>query len=345
MPACPLPPVSSPQSILAIIPVLLGLEPEASLVVIGADESPSQVQAIFRYDLHPPTRSVTVAKIAAHATGLLARNQLRVAAVVAYGPGPRIAPAADAVAGELRRAGVTLHDRLCVQDGRYWSSACHGPDHCPEQGVPLRLDGQLAAQLLAAGDSDTLRSRAALAATIAPATGPAAESMRQATVRAERRISEAAPRRHAMQQAYTEGLRAVRVAVAAYRRGGQITSDDQIARLAVPLTDLRVRDHAWAHMIPGHRAAHGRLWTDVVRRVPARYIPAPASLLAFTAWQEGNGSLASIAAERALAADPQYAMALVIVEALGAGAPPSAARPPLPAEGLQTSHANQDPDR
>ena len=103
--------------------------------------------------------------------------------------------------------------------------------------------------------------------------------------------------------------------------------------LSVTLTDLRVRDDAWARMDPDYSEVHRRLWTDVVRRACPEYVPAPASLLAFTAWQAGEGTLANIAIERALDADPQYSMALLLSDVIDAGVPPSEARLPMtPAE-------------
>ena len=140
-------------------------------------------------------------------------------------------------------------------------------------------------------------------------------------------------------------MRAVGEAIGVYRRGGRITGDDRLAWLAVSLADLRVRDDAWARMVPGQVQAHLRLWTDLVRRVPARYVPAPASLLAFTAWQAGNGALANVAAQRALAADPEYSMALLILEAIGAGIPPSAARLPMTPEEVAASYARTGPGK
>jgi hypothetical protein len=125
------------------------------------------------------------------------------------------------------------------------------------------------------------------------------------------------------------GRRAIRSAIAVYRGGGAISDPDQLAWLGVTLTDLRVRDDAWARMDPDFRAAHQRLWSDLVRHLPAAYVAAPAALLAFAAWQSGDGALASIAIERALEADPEYSMAKLIGRAVDAAIPPSAARPPL----------------
>jgi hypothetical protein len=138
----------------------------------------------------------------------------------------------------------------------------------------------------------------------------------------------------------TAGRRSVIDAIGIYRDGGRITEDDQFAWLTVVLADLRIRDDAWARMDPRYRTAHRQLWTDVVRRACPPYVPAPASLLAFTAWQSGDGALANIAIERAIAADPNYSMALLLSEAIESGLPPSAARLPMTPEEVDASYAH-----
>jgi hypothetical protein len=131
----------------------------------------------------------------------------------------------------------------------------------------------------------------------------------------------------------------VRQAVARYRRGADIKDHDEIAWLGFTLTDLRVRDDAWARMDPQFNEAHQRLWTDLLHQLPAEFTPAPAALLAFVAWQAGDGALASIAIERALDADPNYSMALLIADALHAGLPPSAARLSMSPKQVAASYA------
>src|SRR5690606_22288696 len=87
------------------------------------------------------------------------------------------------------------------------------------------------------------------------------------------------------------------------------------------LTSLRVRDHAWEAIRT--EQPHLRLWSDVTRRVEPSLAAAPASLLAFTAWRRGDGTLAQLALERALAADPGYSMALLLRDGISRGVPPS----------------------
>jgi hypothetical protein len=129
-----------------------------------------------------------------------------------------------------------------------------------------------------------------------------------------------------------------------YRDGGRFTSDYEIARITVALRDLRVRDDAWARMDPGHSGAHQRLWIDVVRRAQPGYVAPPAALLAFVAWQSGDGALANVALDRALADDPQYSMALLLRQVITAGAPPALARLPMTPEEVAASYVDRDAD-
>jgi len=177
--------------------------------------------------------------------------------------------------------------------------------------------------------------------------------MAQATTRAENRAADLVARsaRSGRQRGGTlrpvieNGLRAVSDAVRTYRSGERISGDDEIAWLTVTLADLRVRDDAWARMDPEHRESHQHLWTDVVRRAEPRYVPAPACLLAFTAWQAGDGALANVALARALESDPGYTMALLLLEAVGGGLPPSAARLPMTPEEVAASYATVEERR
>jgi hypothetical protein len=91
-------------------------------------------------------------------------------------------------------------------------------------------------------------------------------------------------------------------------------------------------------MDPDKVTAHLCLWTDLTRMARPGYVAAPASLLAFVAWQSGNGALANVALDRALADIPQYSMALLLRQAIDSGAPPSLARLPMTPEEVAASY-------
>jgi hypothetical protein len=97
-------------------------------------------------------------------------------------------------------------------------------------------------------------------------------------------------------------------------------------------------------MEPKYQQAHLRLWTDLTRRAQSGYVAAPASLLAFVAWQSGNGALANVALDRALADDPKYSMARLLRETIDAGVPPSMARLPMTPEQVAASYDSETSD-
>jgi hypothetical protein len=336
--------ISSVAGFLAVIPHLLGFHPSQSMVVVGLDARRGRVVLAFRYNLPDPPDAALARDIAEHAAAVLRKRRIRTAVAAGYGEGTLVTPVAEQVRAALRGAGIALRDLLRVQDGRYWSYVCTDPGCCPPDGVPFDASAHPAAAAMTAAGMRARPDRAALAGTVAPLTGQAAESMRQATERAVRRAAELIassplPNPWLVVEA---GREAVRAAIGIYRHGGQITDHDQLAWLSVTIADLRVRDDAWARMEPRYRADHQRLWTDVVRHAREPYVPAPASLLAFTAWQSGEGSLANVAIERALAADPEYSMAHLIGQALEAGLPPSAARLPMTPEEVEASYAGTE---
>jgi hypothetical protein len=345
--------VGSPAAVLAVVPHLLGFVPSKSLIVIGAGPPLDRINVTLRFDLPDPPSTRMARDIAKHAVSVLTGQRQALAVAIGYGPGPLVTPVADAIRESARRTGLQLRDVLRVESGRYWSYLCRNPDCCPPQGVPLDPRHPAGAAMDAAG-VPVLPDRAALAASIGPLGGITRTSMQAATRRAEthaisllNQVSRSGRTRDARRLVLREGLSAVSDALATYRQGGRFVTDDQVAWLALALTSLRVRDDAWARMDVDFRDAHSRLWTDVVRRAEPTYLPAPACLLAFTAWQSGNGALANVALDRALAVDPGYSMALLLRDTIDAGAPPSLARLPMTPEEVAASYGAEDgfPDR
>jgi hypothetical protein len=325
--------LASPVSVLAIVPSLLGFHPSQSLVVLGVSGPRQRVSLTFRYDLPDPPDAELAADIAAHACEVLAREAIPAAIVIGYGAADPVAASALPVVAALLHAGVDVLEILRAEGGRCFMLNCQNPDCCPPEGIPFDPCSHPAAAALSNAGADVLPDRAALARTLQPPPGTA-RATRQATSRALRRLDRLAvtARGGGLDPAAAladAGRTVVRAAIRQYRSGASIEDRSQLAFLAVVLADLRVRDDAWAQMEPRQAGPHTALWTDIVTSAAPEFVPAPASLLAFTAWQAGDGALANVAAERALAADPAYSMALLIGGAVQAGLPPSAARLPM----------------
>jgi Domain of unknown function (DUF4192) len=341
--------VSGPADILAVVPHLMGFHPRLSFVVIGAAGPRRRVELGFRYDLPDPPGAAAAAEIAAHAVTVLTQRGAGTVIGIGYGPGRLVTPVADAFAEAARQRPLELRELLRVEDGRYWSYLCGNVACCPPDGLPFDYRSHPAAAAMTVAGLAARPDRDTVVATVAPPTGDAARAMDQAIDRACLRAQALMDRarRHGpgnpLRLVVSAGRRAVRDAIGVYRRGGRITDEERLAWLAVSLVHLAVRDDAWARMVPEHRQAHLSLWTDIVRRADGPWVPAPASLLAFTAWQVGDGTLANVALDRALAADPGYSMARLLRDILAAGVPPSQARLPMTPAEVEESYAAQSP--
>jgi hypothetical protein len=337
--------VGSPVSLLALVPHLLGFLPTKSLVVIGTEPSRGQIKLTLRYDLPDPPDDEIMVDIAAHAADVLVTQRVEDVIVIGYGPARLVAPLVD----EFRRGaairGLALTDVLRAENGRYWSYLCAEPGCCPADGTPYDPAADPAWATMAAAGNQVLGTRDELAAAVAALDGKAGDAARRATRRAEdkaskliARIGRTGKRGQARRLMAAAGIASVTEALATYRRGDRVTSADEIAWLTVVLRDLRVRDDAWSRLDPRHREPYRRMWTDVTRAARAGYVAAPACLLAFVAWQCGNGALANVALDRALADKPGYSMAELLRQVIGGGVPPEAARLPMTPEQVAASY-------
>jgi hypothetical protein len=317
--------VRSPADLVAAIPYLLGFHPTDSVVAVAL-RGPRIVFAA-RGDLPPPGADPHERDgLAAHVASVVGRQGATAVMVVGYGVADRVTPAVDALLAAFRRADLDALEALRVTDGRYWSYLCERADCCPPAGVAVDPTSSAIAAAASYAGQVALPDRAALAAQVAAEEYGDREPMRQAAERAGHRlrdlVDEAPPGdvlgRRRLRLA---GQAAVREALERYRRGGRLT-DDEVAWLAVLLVHLPVRDHAWEQITDDE--CHVSLWLDMVRRVAPDLVAAPAGLLAFAAWRQGQGALASVAVERALRAAPDYSMARLMDEVLRHGLPPSA---------------------
>jgi hypothetical protein len=301
--------------ILSMVPYLLGFHPSDSVVLLGLRQG--RVVFQVRGDL------AGAAELARHYGEVVNRQQVTDVIIVGYGPVAAVTPAVLAIDRQLAAMHLNVLDVLRVTDGRFWSYACDSLDCCPAEGTPFDpVNGPIAAAAVVAGHV-ALPSRQAVQRRLAPLGGLARADMTRATARADQRLTElvegAADPSGALRAA---GVAAVDDALSRQRSGAQL-DNDELAWLTVVLVYLPVRDHA-CEAVGGDLGVHVGLWTEVLRRAEPELSVAPATLLSFAAWRAGDGVIASMAVERALAADPDYALARLLAEVIAGGLPPQA---------------------
>jgi hypothetical protein len=302
-----------------------------SLVVLGLKGDRGRIEMAMRYDLPPAAEP---AEIAEHAADSLTRAEAPRTIAIGYGTGQQVTPVMDAVRARVAEAGVLVHEALRVDEGRYWSYLCQDPACHPGEGTPLGPEHLEPGELSKLGDAKPHRED--LTAAVAPVVGERREEMREAYASAAAEAREQY-RNGGTDALWDNGVRTVSSVISTYREGGE-PSDQDLARAGMYLKDIRVRDAAWAQMDSEHAAAHTRLWADATRTAAPGFVAAPASLMAFTAYQQGKGALANIALDRAEEDQPGYSMAGLVRQVVSCGIRPSELEPPMTPEDVATSY-------
>ncbi len=257
----------------------------------------------------------------------------------------------DPLGERLAAHGVELVDLLVVVGDRWWSAGCRLEACCPPEGTPLVTSTSsagvtaLSAATVLAGRAP-LPDRAALAATVAPPPGPEREVLARAQRAASRRVRAAL--RGDPHNARAEAMVALEAAVTGFRRRPGLglrqmaeTLDGPprsavsgrgrrgaapgwaavVADLVVWLRDVPVRDAVTAWVLDDAPTLLPFLVELARLAVPPDDAPL-CSVLAWAALSEGQGALANVALERALASEPTYSMALLVRESLNRQLPP-----------------------
>lgn len=333
-PARPAPPLllklSSPADLLEAVPHLLGFHPAESLVAVGMSGPRRRLGLELRVDLPSAEGEQALADlVSAH----LCHAGVDAVVLVVYTEQaetrlPR-SGLVEKVGAALLLRGLKVFDVLLVQGGRWWSYTCTDSACCPPAGVPVRT-GSGPASRVAAGIAyaglAALPSREHLERSLRAPRSEARVAAEQALARVARTMLE---RRGAGVTAETlraEARQLLHALLARYAEGRAPVEPDEAARLVLALRDVPLRDEVCG-MYGGTRAAELRsLLTDLVRRaVPPDDAPV-VTVLAAVAYAQGDGSVAGIALERAIASDPGYTLARLLREGLQRGLHPAALR-------------------
>ncbi|MDT9594569.1 DUF4192 domain-containing protein [Nocardioides zeae] len=320
--------LSTPEDLLAAVPVLLGFEPADSLVLLtftapGAPRGPQ-----LRVDLPDAGDAVALDELVDLVLAPCVRHRVERVAMVLYTVAERAAATvADALVPALLDVGVDVVT-VVAADGRTWwrvddpAGALGMPAVRTAYRVdahPIRADAVVRGQVVHA-------SRAELAATLAPHETRQTRVTRAA--RDERRRDRA--RTSAAETAWVAGtvsdLVRRRLAPPTGASDRRTTVDLDPATAARLLLALEVgvnRDAAWRGLDRATAQAHHDLWTDLLRCAPAGLRAAPAALVALTSWLLGNGALAWCGVDACLEEAPQHGLGCLVRDLLVAATPPT----------------------
>jgi hypothetical protein len=307
-----------PDELVEVVPYLIGFTPVESLVIVSVINGGRRIGLSLRADLqalrHGP---LTLGACRTHLRHSGAEEVLLLVYTTAHPPLDLSAlPERTLVARveeQLQKDGLVTRDSLLVVDDRWWSYHCRQPRCCPPTGNrrPAADAPSAVAAAAAVAGLTVVSDREALNASLAPEEdqAPLAAAASQASSDWQERDAGRA-------------RRAWRLSARKQLRGEQRIDDETAALLLAGLARPEVRDACLrSGGKPGAGLAHGAeaLLRQLVRRASAPFDAAPATMLAWYCWDRGDGAMARIAIERALASVPDYPLAVLVEQMLNAG--------------------------
>ncbi|MFI7674485.1 DUF4192 domain-containing protein [Actinophytocola sp. NPDC049390] len=299
------------SALTAGIPYVIGFPPRDSLVLFTFNRVPAlTLGTTMRADLPAPEHAEAAAE---HLVAAAKRNGAVAALAVVVGG---TVDAHRRLVNALRQ-GFDDNDILLVhaswvaaiRPGERWR--CYLDPQCTGE-VPDPQTTTWAAAIALAGDP-TYRSREEMAEQLAP--DPA-----ETLVRREELLD---AHLRTPQNPYTEddlaadlSLITRTLADAEKTPDLPVLNDRHLVRLARALSHQEVKDECLAAALTPNPQAAERLWTVLVRALPAPERAEPATLLAMSAYLRGAGTLAVLAVRTALDANPAHSLAQLLYIAL-----------------------------
>jgi hypothetical protein len=327
--------ISDPGELIEAIPYLLGFHPRESLVLLGFESTDpvrpmtGTVQVALRVDL-PPDVSEPI-DIEPLIETMRGSGASAVAAMIhsadvgdPAGPAGKWTALADAVSTAVAVADMALVDFLLSDDSRWWSLICADPRCCPPTGRARAVGCSKAAAQATLAGLVALPDREALEAQLDGDTELTRRKLQPHLEQAEHRVTRAVLSNGVgrLTRADATALKkACRDKAATAARQAKLLTPEQLARFGVALSDIDVRDELWL-AVDDQSLDAGQLMHELLTRLPAPYDAAPLFLYGWHQWRAGNGTLAAVAAERALESDRGYSAARLLLQAVRSGLDP-----------------------
>lgn len=315
----PLPPnayvARSSVDLIALVPLVLGFHPQDSVVLLTFGGPGRSFHA--RVDL--PVSAGDQEDVADVLGQAVSANHLARAALVLYSEDEQVCAAMSArVVERLGRLGCEVLDVLRVDDGLWFELPEDG-----SPGTPYDLQTHPFTARHVFEGKVVHGDRAALADTLIGTDEDDALAVAQSATR----FADVLLNLDAEPAVLRTEARWVRRRVRQRVRDSRVLDVGDAARLLVLAALKPTRDVAWAEVTRRGAVPHVELWRELVRRAPRHLVPGAASLLAFAAWQGGDGALAWCAIDRALEVDPDCTLAQLVGELLTAAVSPDVWEP------------------
>jgi len=207
-----------------------------------------------------------------------------------------------------------LTDVLYVGHGRWWSLTC-GEECCPLAGTLYDLSSHPMSAAAVLAGLGVRANRRELEASI---SGPPEAELPRLVDAVEDLLAELEP----FDSRAAAGELLVSIMDSAMADPSALDERNCLL-LGLLVTDIYVRDSAWARIGRSDAEDHVRLWGSVVTRVPPVLAPAPLCLLGMAAWVSGHGALVNCCWERVSQVDPDYSMGKLLSDIGERGIPPS----------------------
>lgn len=355
--------LATPGAVAAAVPFFFGFHPSSSVVILGLLRSGHSPRAAISQGLR-----VDLDRIQRNPAGFgrwlarrLAADGVTEVLGLLYPPEPGPARLGDyrrMIAGlcaPLRQAGIATLDVLMVARSRWWSFLCENPQCCPPDGSPIDFSGSPVAALSAYTGLAIMPSREALAQALAPHDSKVRQETEQECRRAVRRFPELKPRSTSRDRVVLSWAGVMRAWAAADEIALRVTEDaipvaealtgELAGQLLAALPDVRVRDYL-AGWCGGPRAG---LCLDLAielarRAVNDRQAAAGYSVGAWAAWAVGWGAWSRLCLDRAMAAMPEYSLAVLIEQGLERGVDPGMVRNAATGTAMQLADMVNDPE-
>lgn len=334
--------VSATGDLIAAIPAMLGFAPSRSLLLICLDGRIGEsltIGTVMRHDLSFPDPDLTQRSVSTEMADVIdrfaavcLRDEVRTAIAVIVDDGRKTSVGSGRGDARYQALGSRLEDRLQARgthllDTFLTANIAHGcawisltePREKGTVSDPRSSSVTLAYVL---GGRAMLESREALADLLQPLDTALSRQVRACIGAA--REEDLPSERTSIERILREIGRWAQSPLDQPR--SLELSAAQIAEFGVALTRFMVRDSMLALVLHDCAATAEQLWSHLSRTLPAPERACPATLLGFSAYARGDGVMAGVAIELALAADPDYSLARLLDSALNAGARPEMIR-------------------